>query len=172
MGSVAIPLMKTCYVHHQDSLSSNSMKYTDFIPEPTHAETLPSQQTVNNQDVSTIQGGCYTTPYYYYRWSHTVTYTCVVTGYTYSGDQWVDQIVYKRSDGVTGYRGVSLTEQQARAQYPIGSTFTTSEPVTSNGYGTTLPSGATILATYYLKTCGHTNGEVLSVHKRPYISTS
>ena len=35
--------------------------------------------------------------------------------------------------------------------------------VTKTGYGVSVPTGGQITATYYLKTCGHSNGELLSV---------
>ena len=98
----------------------------------------------------------------------TNTYTNYVVGYTYAGkadngQTVVDQIAYQRGDGITRYMGVSLFESEARQQYAIGSSWQSTERVTGKKYSYGTEYTGTLVSTYYLKTCGHTNGELLSV---------
>ena len=142
------------YTHHQCSNTEDSATYTDDVIGTSNAASV-NEITVNGKTVSTTQGGCYTTPYYKYRSTRTVGKT--LTGYTYGPDPWIDQLVWTRDDGVVEYQGGgNWTKSSAPS---IGTRGTST--VTGVAYGTTY--SGTLLGTYYLKTCGHKNGELLSV---------
>lgn len=160
MGSISVPSMRPRYRHHQDSVTSSTETYDDFLDNASNAKPVASQQTVNGQIVSTVQGGCYTTPYYKYTVHHAAVnhphnFVTVSEGSS----------VYDRCT----HCGMTIT---AGTGGSWGGTCYTDPAYDSTHYGTNVASGGSLQATYYLKTCGHTNGEVLSVHKRAYIATS
>jgi hypothetical protein len=153
--------MRPRYRHHQDSVVSSTETYDDFVTDASNAKPVASQQTVNGQVVSTVRGGCYTTPFYKY----TIHHDQVNHPHNF--------VTFTGNDGGVRERcthcGMVIG---AGTSGSWGGTCYTDPAYDSTHYGTSVASGGSVQATYYLKTCGHTNGEVLSVHKRAYIATS
>ncbi len=129
-----------------------------------NAGAVSSQTTVNGTTVSTIQGGCFTKPYYKYTVYHEGTsysYQTACNGYYIesgyaSGGDGSSYPVYKCSE--CSYSQVGGTWH--------GHTKTvsaTTPAYTSTEYGYSLPSNGTLVSTYYAKTCGYDNGALLSV---------
>ena len=135
-------------------------------------DTVPvSEMVVNGKMVSTVQGGCYTTPYYQYTYTVNTTKSYVSRetkpSYNYISGAWsmVSKYYASEADYVKGnyYKADTHYVCGEYDVYPQGqygySTYTVSSNVT--GYGTTVPNGATKKATYYLKTCGYANGQII-----------
>ncbi len=110
--------------------------------------------TVNNQSVSTVRGGCYTTPYYYYSYKYKER---VQTGTKQECDaNWhggCDIEIYEGDTCSGGWvfsncRDVPTYDDVERTGYAYGTSTSGDSPQ--------------IITTYYLKSCGYTNGQLLS----------
>lgn len=143
-------------MHHQCSNTVVDDTYTDSIIGTSGAKSV-IETTVNGQTVSTTQGGCYTTPYYVWTTSTVVdvparytTHNFVVTG---SGTA-----VYCQCTrcGMTITKGTESSWGGNTCKVSDAYSYTS----TQTHYSTTMPSVSH--STYYLKTCGHNNGEILS----------
>lgn len=137
---------------------------------PTSAKQV-NEKLVNGKMVSTTKGGCYTTPYYQYTYKTTTTRQYVATetrpSYNPSSGGWnMVRFYYANEQAYAShnyYKADTLYGCNEYDVYPSGTYTYGSTTVSTNsvGYGTTLPSGATLNATYYLKTCGYSNGQTI-----------
>ncbi len=157
------------YTHHQCSNTTAGLTYTDTTTSASGAASI-SEITVNGQTAATTQGGCFTTPYYHY--TTTTTTACTKNGgYTYYT---VSDSSHTSSDGncdagytcaarcnVCGGTGRSHGNSPTYAD-AVNNVSHNSISTTITGY-TTDSSQSGIDETYYIKTCGYANGEVISV---------
>lgn len=152
---------------------------THFGIDKTYYErsSLPSgvqqvdETIVNGKVVSTQKGGCYTTPYYQYTYTTTTSKQYVATetrpSYNPISGGWNMVRFYYASEkdynSYNYYKADTLYACGEYDQYPQGRyTYgTTTVSTNSTGYGTSLPNGAKLKATYYLKTCGYSNGQTI-----------
>ena len=150
------------YTHHQCSTTQSGLTYVDdefdAVVGEGHAASVANLTTVNEQTVSTVKGGCYTTPYYYY------SYT-----YTYKEKTGTEQECDKSWNGANTSCNGTVNEYGDTCYG--GWTYSNCRTVdvyetktgTAYAYGTsTSGTNPKILATYYLKSCGMTNGQLLS----------
>ena len=135
------------YTHHQCSTTVAGDTYTDALANTSGASSPSGLTTVNGQTVSASKGGCYTTPYYYYSYR----------GETKTKIGYDDCIVCKGSSVAN-----SCTEGFTRKENCTPHDTYRTDYYTAYAYGATLPSGASIVTTYYTKGCGFTNGQIVS----------
>ena len=152
------------YTHHQCSNTENNATYTDDIIGTSNAASV-NETTINGQIVATSQGGCYTTPYYKYTYStkEEKEYVSSVTRPSYnpiSGGWNMVTFTYDKNGNQTGATTLYACNEYDQSTTVVGKYKVN---VTKTGYGVSVPTGGQITATYYLKTCGHSNGELLSV---------
>lgn len=146
---------KIVYKHHKCSNTQTDATYEDDTFSTNGAPTCPNTTTVNGQIVSTVKGGCYQTPYYKYSYSvnHPAVYTThnFVTITNDAGGV-VDRCT--RCGMVIGHNTGSSWG---------GNTCKVRDAWTENasGYSTNRPSQG-LQATYYLKSCGKSNGQLIS----------
>lgn len=146
------------YTHHQCSTSSTTQTYTDSSLSTSNAAAVSTEIVVNGQTVSTVQGGCYTTPYYYCKIHY--------PGSSYS--EYCDGYYIEDGKGsnpnstavLTWYKCSKCSYRQLGGTWNGHSRTVTTPAYDKNEYRDS-PSG-TILATYYKKSCGYTNGTVVS----------
>lgn len=157
------------YTHHQCSNTENNVTYTDDIIGTSNAASV-NEITVNGKTVSTIQGGCYTTPYYYVSRSITKTGTCTATVHVDGPYGANNELTYRywftHSSCGEKYTGGHKDWHQANeGRYTGPTTYSHTYSYTENAkiYTSEPLDTDTVLATYYLKSCGYYNGEVLSV---------
>ncbi len=146
------------YTHHQCSNTSRDVTYTDNTISTTNAAAV-SETVINGQKVSTTQGGCYTTPYYVWTTTKAVHVDAVYTTHSFTYQDTgngTGRTICTRCGMVIG-TGTESTWGGNTCKVRDGYDTTVSE----THYSTSMPSAAH--STYYLKTCGHTNGELLSV---------
>ena len=145
------------YTHHQCSNEESDLTYTDTNINASGAASV-SETTVNGKTVSTTQGGCYTTPYYVWTTTKAVHVDAVYTSHSFTTVSSGSAVYQKCSRcGMTITAGTSGSWGGNTCKVRDGYDTTVSE----THYSTTMPSAAH--STYYLKTCGHANGELLSV---------
>lgn len=120
--------------------------------------------------MSTIQGGCYTTPYYYVSRSITKTGTCTATVHVDGPYGANNELTYRywfthSSCGEIYTGGHKDWHQANEGRYTGPTTYSHTYSYTENAkiYTSEPLETDTVLATYYLKSCGYYNGEVLSV---------
>lgn len=152
------------YTHHQCSNSEANVTYSDSSISSTGAAFV-NETTINGQIVATSQGGCYTTPYYKYTYStkEEKEYVSSVTRPSYNpitGGWNMVTFTYDKNGNQTGATTLYACNEYDQSTTVVGK-YTVN--VTRTGYGVSVPTGGQITATYYLKTCGHSNGELLSV---------
>lgn len=152
------------YTHHQCSNSEVNATYNDSSIGKTGASAV-NETTINGQTVSTTQGGCYTTPYYKYTYStkEEKDYVSSVTRPSYnpiSGGWNMVTFTYDKDGNQTGATTLYACNEYDQSTTVVGK-YTVN--VTKTSYGTTTIAGSKVEGTWYLKTCGHTNGELLSV---------
>lgn len=144
--------------------------YYERTSVPTSANQV-NEMMINGKMVSTTKGGCYTTPYYKYTYTVKSTKSYVATdtrpSYNPSSGAWnMVRFYYASEDDYKKhnyYKADTLYGCGEYDQYPSGrytyNTYTVNSSAT--GYGESVPSGATINNTYYLKTCGYSNGQTI-----------
>lgn len=157
------------YLHHQCSNTETGDTYTDAFSDKTGAATV-NETTVNGVIVSTTQGGCYTTPYYYVSRSTSKTGTCTATVHVDGPYGANNELTYRywftHSSCGEKYTGGHKDWHQANEGHYTGPgtyTHTYNYTETSKTYTTTLLDNDIVIATYYLKDCGYSNGEILSM---------
>ena len=147
------------YTHHQCSNTASDLTYVDNLTSAAGASPV-SEITINGRNVATAKGGCYTTPYYKYTYTSTITYTyqvedeCKTSG-CYCTGGW-DASTY------TCAGGWNCENATKSCTYK---TVTGTKTETKTAYGTEAEMAAnkgTAITTYYLKSCGYSNGQVLS----------
>lgn len=145
-----VKIKKIVYKHHKCSNTQVNDTYEDNNIGTSGAPTCPNITTVNSQTVSTVKGGCYQTPYYYYSIYHPAEPSgyCQQVGYGSRPDVGGSYPIYECSK--CHYRQVG-----GQWHHDCG------KPAwTSYHYGTS--NGGTVVNTYYLKSCGKTNGQLIS----------
>lgn len=135
------------YSHHQCSSTIAGDTYEDAYPDARGAQEVTGLTKVNGVTVSTTSAGCYTKPYYYYKYTASRQ---VANGYD-------DCIVCKGSSVAD-----QCTEGFEKKEGCTPHTVYKTEYYAAYAYGSELPSGASIQATYYTKGCGYTNGQIVS----------
>ncbi len=134
-------------MHHQCSTTVVGDTYEDALIDTSGAASVTGLTTVNGVSVTTSKGGCYTTPYYYYKYTASRK---VENGFD-------DCIVCAHSSIANGCNG-GFTMKENCTPHTIYKT----EYYDAYAYGSSLPSGASIVKTYYTKGCGYTNGQIIS----------
>lgn len=145
------------YTHHQCSNTSRDVTYTDSTISSTNAAAV-SETVVNGQKVSATQGGCYTTPYYVWTTTDTINVPAQYGPHSFVTES-SGTAVYDRCSrcGMTITHGTGGSWGGNTCKIRDAYSYTD----TKTHYSTTMPSASH--STYYLKTCGHSNGELLSV---------
>lgn len=147
---------KIKYIHHQCSNSKQGATYEMDTFNTGGATAVSTERVVNGQTVSTVRGGCYTTPYYQYTCSRQVPAV-----YGPHDFYWK---VTGASSGVTTCRYCGMVIGSGTESSWGGNTCLRRAAYTETwtAYGTTV--GGTVTATYYLKTCGYKNGQAIQAH--------
>ncbi len=150
------------YTHHQDSTSSTTQTYQDNTIKTTGAASVGTLRTFGSYTASTVKGGCYTTPLYYY--SYTYSYNVSVPyqstcSETYNCHEEKHGSMYE-NNGQGGYTTETVCDTRS---YSCTQYRTETRTGTNSGY-TTNPSQQGVNGTPvgYLKSCGYENGETLS----------
>ncbi len=145
------------------------------------AHTFDNYNTVKSQlDTATVkstQGGCFTTPYYYYTQRSQVTCPGTVTdfsqlwrcgscggykvseGWCHYEDKWTGNSYGPFWYGHCNYCGASY-EFSTPTNRACGRVLSSS---TTSGSGYTVPSGASVTSTVYACSCGHAQGDVVYI---------
>lgn len=146
---------KIVYKHHKCSNTQTDATYEDNTFSTSGAPTCPNVTTVNGQIVSTVKGGCYQTPYYKY--SYTVNHPA-----TYGKHDFYWKVTGP-SSGETTCRYCGMVIGTGTESSWGGNTCKRSNAWTesASGYSTSRPSQG-LQATYYLKSCGKSNGQLIS----------
>ena len=149
---------KIVYRHHQCSTSQSNLTYDDGTFNTNGAKSVSNLIVKNGQTVSTVKGGCYTTPYYYCRIHHTGS------SYSVPCDGYYIQDGYAGKPNDTGsypvYRCSKCSYSQVGGRW-LGHNRTVKNPDYDTYEYRTSPAGS-VSATYYLKSCPYNNGQALS----------
>ncbi len=131
------------------------MTYVDNIFGTSGAPAVANLTTVNGVTVSTVNGGCYTTPYYYYSYTYTEP---VKTGQK----EECDSTWQGGCDGSWNRDTDTCSGGWVHSNCRMVDTYTDVQK-TGYAYGaSTSGTNPQIIATYYTKSCGMENGQLLS----------
>ena len=152
------------YTHHQCSNTQSGQTYTNTTTNASGAAAVNELTVDNGKVASKTKGGCYTTPCYYVKHAGTrCTAGCSALEYGHESGQYYPSgapIWQAKSQCTAGH---VFDDYGVARQYP-GQYFGQCPVVSKESYAYHYDTNykGTLVATYYIKTCGHTNGEIIS----------